>query len=291
MRKYLLVLTGVLFIPLFSFCQHWEVGGMLGASNYCGDLSEDIVTINETHFAFGALVRYNVNKKWTLKGNVYYGTISGNDSNGTSIKHKQRNLSFRSEVLDIGANIEYNILGYEAGGRKNHFTPYIFTGFSVFRFNPEAFYTPPGGKSAGSYIALQPLGTEGQNSTTYNNRTKYNLTQISLPFGFGFKFNVFDNWNIGYEFGWRKTFTDYLDDVSGYYPTSGTIKREGNGGGAAGEYLSNPAYHKGTPETNPLYTINSTQKVKRGDPTTDDWYIFTGITISYTFLPAICPSF
>src|SRR5438093_12931713 len=107
MKKYFLVMAGVFFIPLLAFCQHWEIGAMLGACNYSGELSEAPVTLKETHFAGGALVRYNFNTKWSLKGNAYYGQISGSDSNGNSTKHKQRGLSFQSDLLDIGANVEY----------------------------------------------------------------------------------------------------------------------------------------------------------------------------------------
>ena len=256
---------------------------MFGGANYSGELSQDPVTLKETHPAGGAFLRYNLNPKWTIKGNCYYGEISGNDSNGTSAKHKARGLSFISPILDIGANVEYNFFGFEAGGRKNHFSPYIFAGLSVFHFNPQAYYAA-NSREQGSYIALQPLGTEAQGTTYNNGQDKYNLTQISIPFGIGVKLNVYENYNVGFELGWRKTFTDYLDDVSGLYPATGVLKFQT--GSVAAEHLSNPEYYK---TGNNLVAPNS--KVYRGDPTTMDWYMFAGITISYTFLPSPCFSF
>ena len=45
----------------------------------------------------------------------------------------------------------------------------------------------------------------------------YNLTQFAIPFGGGIKFRVSENVVLAYEVGFRKTFTDYLDDVSTFY--------------------------------------------------------------------------
>jgi hypothetical protein len=41
---------------------------------------------------------------------------------------------------------------------------------------------------------------------------------VAIPFGIGAKMNVSKKVGIGLEWGPRKTFTDYLDDVSGTYP-------------------------------------------------------------------------
>ncbi len=267
---------------------------MFGGSNYSGDLSQDPITLKETNPAGGAFLRYNINPFWTIKGNAYYGRISGDDANASSDKHRLRDLSFRSDILDIGGNIEYNIMGFEAGNRmhRHNFSPYVFAGLSVFHFNPEAFYVPPGSSATGSWIALQPLGTEAQGTTYNNSQDKYNLTQISIPFGFGLKLNVFENYSVGLEVGWRKTFTDYLDDVSGLYPALGVLKTQT--GSIAAEQLANKAYYyggNGGTIGNPAYLATASNKLYRGDPTTDDWYIFAGITISYTILPSECFKF
>ena len=64
---------------------------------------------------------------------------------------------------------------------------------------------------------LQELGTEGQGTTSFQNRKPYSLTQLSIPFGGGVKIGVSDDFNIIIEYGLRKTFTDYIDDVSTTY--------------------------------------------------------------------------
>ena len=130
-----------------------------------------------------------------------------------NLKHclKNRNLHFKSDVIELSGQIEFNFLPYETGNSLYPFTPFIFTGVSLFNYNPKAE------ASDGQWYALQEIGTEGQGTTSFPNRKKYALTQMSIPFGGGVKIGVADDFNIIIEYGLRKTFTDYIDDVSSTY--------------------------------------------------------------------------
>ncbi|MCX6350372.1 MAG: DUF6089 family protein [Bacteroidetes bacterium] len=277
MKKYIVLFTGVLFlIPLFSTSQFWEIGILGGATQYNGDLSPYLVTMQETQPCYGAFARYNLNTRYTVKGNVFRGKITGSDLNAINNKTKERNLSFRSDIIDLAVTIEYNLLPFEANfNSRKRFAPYIFGGLTVFHFGPEALYK-------GKWIPLQPLGTEGQNTTQHNDRTKYALTQIGIPFGMGIKYSLNNNWCIGAEFGLRKTFTDYLDDVSTTYVEPGLLEKSN---GTLAEALSN---RSGELDGKPHYF---TAKDERGDATTKDWYMMGGLTLSYTILPPKCPRF
>ncbi len=91
--------------------------------------------------------------------------------------------------------------------------------------------------------------------------------------GAGVKVAVGERLNIGLEAGVRKTFTDYLDDISTDYVNYGQLVR-GNGdlaaalGNRTGEYLG----------TDPVDVPTGTQ---RGNPNADDWYFIGGVTVSY----------
>lgn len=274
MNKKISLLGIGVFLPLFSFCQFWEFGVMGGVSNYMGDLSPTPVVIAETHAATGILIRANFTRYFTLKTNCYYGTISGDDRNASSDPIKlNRNLSFVSNILDVGANAEYNFSGYQANKNKYKASPYAFIGLSMFHFNPKA--TLPGGTEL---IALQPQGTEGQGTTLYNDREKYSLTEISVPFGVGAKVNFAHFMGFGVEAGLRKTFTDYLDDVSKTYVEKDILDRERTDNYAF--LLSNKT---GDP------TLAS--ETMRGNPKTKDWYMFAGATLTFTILPPYCYKF
>ena len=97
----------------------------------------------------------------------------------------------------------------------------IFLGVGVFHFNPYTY------DNNGKKAYLQP-GTEGQGLASYPTRKKYSLLQPFIPFGGGFKLNMGENLEVGFELGYRILFTDYLDDVSKTYPNMKAL-REGNG--------------------------------------------------------------
>lgn len=268
-------LSILLVIPFSLIGQKWEFGALIGASNYSGDLAPDPIVIKETHFAGGGILRYNVNKYVTIKSNLYYGRISGNDDNSQVSRKRIRNLNFRSNMLDVGLQGEINLTGFEITNPQYTTSPYIFAGLSIFRFNPMALYN-------NEWVPLQPLGTEGQGTTKYNDREKYALTQISIPFGAGYKIGLNRNWAIGLEFGFRKTFTDYLDDVSKTYVEEEILRA------AYGELSYRLSNRSG--EVLGQYR-DVGPRDQRGNSTTDDWYIIGGITITYTVLPNTCFKF
>jgi hypothetical protein len=281
MKKILVYFIGVFFIPLFANAQFWEIGGMLGGSNYAGDLSPTPIVFKETHPAIGAFVRANVKKSLSIKANLYYGAVSGSDENTEVEKNRMRNLSFRSNLLEVGLNAEYNLLPFETGSRKFKTAPYIFAGLGIFRFDPRAYYdTNPNDEEDGNWVRLQPLGTEGQGTTQFNDRKKYSLTQVSIPFGIGLKHNFSGNWNVGLEAGWRKTFTDYIDDVSKTYVEYYILENQGS-------HLARELSDR-TDEYMEYDSEQRTHLEERGNETNKDWYMFAGITVSYTIMPHYC---
>jgi hypothetical protein len=160
---------------------------------------------------------------------------------------------------------EFNILGYQPYGLYKVFTPYIFAGVTGTKFNPKANFE-------GEWVALQPLGTEGQGLSQYPDREEYKTITLTIPFGIGVKYAVTDKLNIGFEIGARRAFSDFLDDVSGTYVASTELAADGNTLGAA---LSNRTgeLSGGEPVVVPTGTA-------RGDDTDSDWYF----TVSYNFL-------
>lgn len=249
--------------------QYFEIGLFGGVSNYQGDLAPVAFVPAETHMSYGYFTRFNINKYFTVKASIYHGDISGDDLNSKNEWKIQRNLSFKSSLNEVSVFSEINVLGFQPHYRKNLFSPYFFVGVGYFGFNPRAFYQ-------GTWYDLQPLGTEGQGTTYYSDRKPYKLQQICIPMGAGLKASVTEHWNIAIEMGWRKTFTDYLDDVSSTYVDKDVITLEN---GPLAWELSNRQDE--SPLGAPGY-IPGDNKF-RGDPSHYDWYIFSGVTVSYNF--------
>lgn len=232
-----------------SYRQH-EVGFLLGGSYYIGDLNP------RNHFFLaqpggGVLYRFAPNYRYAFRGQLSLGNIKGDDSQSELADQLQRNLNFKSYIMEAAALAEFNFVEYRIGNDKHKFSPFIFAGISVFGFNPQ-------GNIKNQWVALQNLKTEGQSK-------KYKLTQLSIPFGVGFKLNVAKQVGIGMEWGPRKTFTDYLDDVSGTYldpaitpPESVFTSIFSDRSKAAGNNIGK----------------------QRGNPRTRDWYFFFGLTLN-----------
>jgi len=190
--------------------QYTEVGFFAGVSNYHGDLTPKNLEVVSYAPAFGAFGRYNFNGHFAIKAHLYKGTLQGSDFNAQITKgERERNLSFQSNVLELGTQFEYNFLDFKVAIKDHITTPYIFAGVSGFYFNPQA-------EINGQWFDLQPLATEGQGLE--GNPAPYKKFSVAIPWGLGVKFNLNHLTNIGLEFGIRKTFTDYIDDVSTTYP-------------------------------------------------------------------------
>jgi hypothetical protein len=272
MRKLILLL--LIALPLGLMAQYWDVGVFLGGSNYNGDFVDkgSILITSESHFSYGILARYNLTNRINFKGSIYKGMISGSDNNARENYQKKfiRNLSFRSSLMDISGQVELNLMPYKSGHFKYKYAPYIFLGVGYLKFNPQALYN-------GKWVNLQPLGTEGQGIARYNDRI-YSLSQIVIPFGFGWKQSITRNINLGLELSARKTFTDYLDDCSTTYVDPADLLRAH---GQISVDLSNR-----TGEVGELYPYKD--KDIRGNPDNKDWYYFAGFTITYSILGNTC---
>ena len=242
-----------------QYKENTEVGFIGGVSYYLGDL-------NTTHFnnslPFGGIViRKNIDRRFSYKAELLYLNIAADDRiDATDTIAINRGLHFRSSVFELSGQIEFNFLPFEAGNALYTWTPFVYTGLSFFHFNPQAE------NKDGLWVNLQELGTEGQGSNSFPERKKYPLTQLAIPLGGGLKIAINPSFNIILEYGVRKSFTDYLDDVSTTYP-------EGVNSNVSD--ISNATYEMSDP------TGTHIAGDQRGDPEKKDWYSFAGITLSF----------
>lgn len=258
--------VGITFI-LLLFCtqlraQSWELGAFGGGIGYMGDLNPDNV-FKLSNPAYGLLVKRNIDSRWAIKLSVMQGKIKGADSLSSNLHQQQRNLSFVTPLTEISFQGEFNFFDYVPSMSKKRFSPYLFAGAALSMFNPKANVN-------GEMVELNPLRTESKDYRKYT---------ISIPYGAGLKYNFSGMWTLGAELGYRTSFSDYMDDVSGRYP-SADVFYPANGPDRVNmsdrsvELTGVKAFRPGQ---------------QRGDTKGRDSYFFTGITLTYTFMNCKCP--
>ena len=209
----------------------WEAGLNFGPSFFLGDLgghagkgTNDLkdLNLNFTKLMKGAYITMYPNKWIGLKLAASLTYLEGSDAtiNTTGINElwrKQRNLDFRTNVEELNGSVEIFPTMLFSGDREDEprLRPYGLIGAGVFHFNPQGSITAPNGNK--TWYDLHPLRTEGEGMAEYPYSKPYSLNQINVLYGAGLKFYVSDRVNLGMEFLYRKTFTDYLDDVSKKY--------------------------------------------------------------------------
>ena len=256
-------LSLLLFVlPLFTHAQtriHATLFG--GFTNYYGDLQDKPLTLDQSNLAIGAGLKYDLTDHMAVRSGFMYGKISADDKrNKPSLQF--RNLNFQSKVFEWNLLAEYTLFDL----KEKKISPYAFAGLAIFHFNPYTY------DSLGNKVFLKPLSTEGQGLAQYPDRSPYKLTQFAIPFGVGVKFKVNENVVLGYEFGLRKTFTDYLDDISKTYVDQTALMN------AKGPKAVELAYRAGELRNgDPNYPADGSV---RGGEKYKDWYYFSGVSLS-----------
>ncbi len=233
MQKRVLFLLLVL-VPTLSFAQRWKrerYSWMVsaGASQFLGDLggrnqigSDYFFDLDaaSTRFVVNVGLRYKISEYFALRTHLSYAEMYGDDAYTDEPWRNNRNLHFRSPVFEWSTTLEaswmresigsrYKIRRVRGRGKKgSQVYFYAFAGVGLMYMNPMA-------KFEGTWYSLKPLRTEGQDFVP--SRKQYSNWQFVIPFGIGMKYSFDKKSSIGIEYGLRKTFTDYMDDVSTDY--------------------------------------------------------------------------
>ena len=209
----------------------WEAGINVGPSFFLGDLGGNAgkgtrflkdVNLKLTKVMKGVFIAAYPTDWFGFRLAIQSGDLEADDaiieSKGVDeLWRKQRNLDFRSTISEAYIGVElFPLMIFPGIAEMNpRMRPYGLIGIGMFHFNPQGSLTDANGKKA--WYDLHPLRTEGQGMTEYPNRKPYSLTQYNIPMSLGIKYYLSDRFNISSEVLYRKSFTDYIDDVSTEY--------------------------------------------------------------------------
>lgn len=220
--------TGILSILLaVSLCglgqsirsSSWSYNLFLGGSGLLGDLGGGMydgtigikdIDLRSTRTSIGLGIGYDL-EFVSLTSNLTFARLVGNDAFSRSKSRSVRNLSVSTDILEL------NILGELRPFERILVLKgvYLFGGIGGIFFQPKA-------ELNNEWIKLRPLGTEGQLIDGGNPYSKFTLV---IPYGVGYKFPLGTSSTLNLEIGLRKSFTDYLDDVSTVYTNSASLSK------------------------------------------------------------------
>lgn len=300
MRTKVLVLL-LFILPTLSQAQRWKrqryewVAGV-GATQFLGDLggrnqigSDYFFDLDaaSTRYVVNLGFRYKISPYVSAKTGFSFGEIAGDDKYTEEAFRNNRNLHFRSPVVEWATQIEvswmresigsrYKIRRVRGRGRKgSQVYVYGFAGVALLYMNPMAKYN-------GKWHSLKPLHTEGQEFVP--SRSEYSNWQFTIPFGIGMKYALDKKSSIGLEYGLRKTFTDYMDDVSTTYvytkwaPNELGI-RQALGYDDVAAALADPSIDRVSGDADSFPgACSACPGQQRGDPSDLDSYMFLMIT-------------
>ncbi|MBE7174010.1 MAG: outer membrane beta-barrel protein [Williamsia sp.] len=264
----------------------FEAGVIIAPSNFLGDLGGNAGkgtsflkdnNLSMTRLFAGAHISYLPADWYGIRLAINYGNIAGDDGiikgkGGLEEARKIRNLNFKSAIAEaylVGELYPTVFLEADPSDRFHKFRPYGIAGIGVFHFNPK-------GKDpqTGDWVNLKPLHTEGQGFPELPGRKNYSLTQLNIPLGIGIKYFLSERVSVGFDILTRKTFTDYIDDVST-------------------DYVDNSLFYKNLPLStaivaNRMYdksagSANRNAGEKRGTSGHNDSYYAAGIKLSIRF--------
>lgn len=219
---YRVLLLVTLLFPLLSKAQSSEVGFGIGTLNYTGDLARNFNILNSKPAGM-VFYRANISRSVSFRTALTAGKIGASDAKRPMDAFAvERNASFNLFLYELSLATEYHFLDWRSEKRPLRFTPYVVTGLGLFG------------------LAGIP-----------DKAAEYSSVQPSVQLGLGIKYVINPLWYMGLEFGMRKTFFDYLDNVS-----------EGN-----------PAR----------------KNYQYGNPNDNDNYFFLGLTLTRTFYTIPCP--
>jgi len=220
MKLFIFLLTFI--FTLSSFAQKKaDIGIFVGGAYYQGDINHARLFYH-VNPSYGILYRFNLNTRFAFRGNLIISSLSGSDKDFTYDYQTYRNWKFSTPLVDISGQTEFNFKKYHVGKKKYPHTPYVFLGLSFI------------------------IASYAQNPYV-----------IGIPFGLGYKQNIGKRIGIGVEWGYRKTFSDDIDNLSGerLYPSI---------------------------VTSPSQKFSLKQ---RGNFRNTDWYSIFGVFITYKLSP------
>lgn len=200
------VLAAMLLLPIIlqgqkessAFWKGWSLNVNGGASLFYGDVENyDYYKVtennNEWRVGYGLMVQKQFNPLFTLRGQLFYGELSGTK--------RKSNIWFEGNVFETSLSGKLDLINlfFETRERKLSFYGMFGLGIAQWRTQLMDFRTD------------EQIGGNGNVGSGIDGRT----LEPVIPFGLGVDYNIGKRWALNLEISWRPVNSDKLDATEG----------------------------------------------------------------------------
>jgi hypothetical protein len=250
----LVMAIGWVLQPVQVNGQTWGREFGTGVLNYQGELRAERFTTMGMRPAVAAGIQRWVEAKTAISARLTGGMLTGRDADNPYYLTRRRNLHFETQLFEFGLNGQR----YLDIRSEDWFMPFVTVGLSVFRINPYTF------DRSGEKVGIFDLSLEGQGLSPYPGVKLPRRLNLAIPVGAGINLRLTETLNLELEMMVRKTFTDQLDGVSGFFPSEQALRQERGSRAVDLSYRADEL-----PGEDPSFPREGTM---RGNPKTMDWY-------------------
>ncbi len=272
----------------------WSIGTNVGMSDLFGDIGTQSPIVHYTNsnyfnrvaFMGGMFGRYTVHPCFAIRIGLDYGSLYATDkwnydlavaatSQGDDgYQRYARGQDVRDFIFEGSFLMELTPMRFNPESKAAHRRgqPYLAAGIAVFHYTPYSTVA-----TGATWVRTDNLSLEGQGFGA-GFPPKVSLWQPAIPFGIGYRRDIGQHLNLGIEYLYRMTFTDYLDGVSGKYISQADFQKHLSAHDATVAYqIADKSYFNGLSQPQAAGNL-------RGNPGNNDSYSTLQITLYYKIL-------
>jgi hypothetical protein len=195
-----------------TFNPHTSIGFGAGSSHYYS-LNDELTMFNrlvndQSRFNVGAHLTRHVSKNFSIKGNLNYIRLAGNDytfdNSALLPKTPDLRFRFRNDIVEFGLSGLLELNGNQQSIlKRNRFSPYISAGIALVSTNPELYQLDSLGGAGIPGASWRNYADVIASDYPTNPIRNYNETVpsigFSIPVGVGFRYRLNDFMDFGFE--------------------------------------------------------------------------------------------
>jgi hypothetical protein len=269
----------------------WSIGTECGLSDLWGNVGtqspvEHYINskyFNKVTFIGGMFGRYTVHPCFAFRFMLNYGALYATDAWNYDLAKKATNegadayqryaraQSAKDDIVEGSILMELTPFRINPESRSAHRRGqlYLALGLGYFHFTPYSTVA-----ASTTWVPTYNLDLEGQGFGAGFPST-YSLWQLAIPLAIGYRWDLGEHLNLGIEYMFRKTFTPWLDGVSGNYVSNAEFQAHLNPHDALlAEQVEDKGFYTGLEQPNAAGNL-------RGNPSTKDSYSTISIVFYY----------